>query len=63
MTFDGKCLGLPMVRDRLKGRFQSIKERLGRDLTDDSKKNMSAGAKEILIKSVAQALPTPLRSV
>ncbi|CAO2188287.1 unnamed protein product [Urochloa humidicola] len=46
-----------------KDRFQTLKERLGKRLKDYSEKSMSTGAKEILIKAVAQALPTYIMSV
>jgi ribonuclease HI len=39
-------------------RFQPIKERFSKRLTNWSEKYMSSGAKDVLIKSVAQALPT-----
>ena len=57
--FDAKYLGLLMPIGRLKGdRFQHLKERLSKRLRDYTEKNMSIAAKEILIKAVAQALPT-----
>lgn len=63
-AFEEKYLGLPTPTGRMKGdRFQSLKERLGKRLKDYTEKNMSAAAKEILIKSVAQALPTYIMSV
>jgi hypothetical protein len=56
-TFEEKYLGLPTPEGRMKAsRFQPIKERFGKKLTDWSKKLMSMAAKEALIKSVAQAL-------
>jgi hypothetical protein len=62
--FEAKYLGLPTARGRQKkGKFQSIKERSSKRLTDYSEKCMSAAAKEVLIKSVAQALPTYIMSV
>jgi hypothetical protein len=48
-----------MKRDK----FQTIKERMGKRLLDYSEKLMSSGAKEMLIKAVAQSLPTYLMSV
>jgi hypothetical protein len=58
-TFEPKYLGLPTPHGSLKGnRFQSLKEKLGKRLKDYTEKNMSAAAKEILIKAVAQAIPT-----
>jgi hypothetical protein len=62
--FDAKYLGLPTTRGCMKkDKLQSIKERLGKRLTDYSEKSMSSGAKEVLIKAVAQALPTYIMSV
>jgi hypothetical protein len=53
-VFDAKYLGLPTPMGRMKGaRFQHLKERL----------NMSVAAKVVLIKAVAQALPTYSMSV
>jgi len=58
-SFETKYLGLPTPSGRMKKeRFQSLKERLGKRLTDYSEKSLSSGAKEVLIKAVAQALPT-----
>jgi hypothetical protein len=62
--FDAKYLGLPTARGRMKrDKFQTIKERMGKRLMDYSEKLMSSGAKEVLIKAVAQSLPTYLMSV
>jgi hypothetical protein len=44
-------------------RFQYLKERLSKRLKDYTEKNMSIAAKEVLIKAVAQALPTYIMSV
>jgi hypothetical protein len=44
-------------------RFQPLKERMGKRLKDYTEKNISPAAKEVLIKSVAQALPTYIMSV
>ncbi|XP_039780695.1 uncharacterized protein LOC120647967 [Panicum virgatum] len=63
-VFDAKYLGLPTPSGRMKGdRFQHLKERLSKRLKDYSEKNLSSAAKEVLIKSVAQALPTYIMSV
>lgn len=63
IVLDEKYLGLPTPKGRMKcGRFQSLKERLSKRLKDYSEKNMSAAAKETLIKVVAQALPTYIMS-
>jgi hypothetical protein len=56
-TFEEKYLGLPTPEGRMKApRFQPIKERFRKRLTDWSEKFTSMAAKEALIKSVAQAL-------
>lgn len=63
-AFDAKYLGLPTAGGKLKrNKFLSIKEKLSKRLTDYSEKCLSTGAKEVLIKSVAQALPTYVMSV
>jgi hypothetical protein len=63
-SFEAKYLGLPTPSGRMKReRFQSLKDRLSKRLTDYSKKCLSSGAKELLIKAVAQALPTYIMSV
>lgn len=63
-VFEAKYLGLPTPRGRIKGEhFQDLKERLGKRLMDYSERFMSAAAKEVLIKSVAQALRTYIMSV
>lgn len=63
-SFEPKYLGLPTPAGRVKGaHFQTLKERLGKRLKDYIEKNMSAAAKEVLIKAVAQALPTYTMSV
>jgi hypothetical protein len=63
-SFEPKYLGLPTPSGRMKGaRFQPLKERLGKRLMDYKEKNMSVAAKEVLIKAVAQAMPTYTMSV
>jgi len=63
-VFDARYLGLPTPSGRTKGaRFQHLKERLSKRLRDFTEKNMSIAAKEVLIKAVAQALPTYIMSV
>ncbi|KAJ1269253.1 hypothetical protein BS78_07G196800, partial [Paspalum vaginatum] len=58
-TFEAKYLGLPTPSGRMKGdQFQSLKERLRKRLTAYTEKHLSAAGKEVLIKSVAQDLPT-----
>lgn len=63
-VFEAKYLGLSTQRGRIKGdHFQDLRERLSKRLGDYSEKFMSAAAKEVLIKVVAQALPTYIMSV
>ena len=63
-VLDARYLGLPTPKGRMKGdRFQYLKERMSKRLKNFSEKNMSSAAKEILIKSVAQALPTYIMGV
>ncbi|KAG2622145.1 hypothetical protein PVAP13_3NG281941 [Panicum virgatum] len=63
-VLDARYLGLPTLKGRMKGdRFQYLKERISKHLKNFSEKNMSSAAKEILIKSVAQALPTYIMGV
>jgi hypothetical protein len=54
-----KYLGLPTPEGRMKKeRFKSIKERLSSRFSNWAERYMLGGAKEVLIKSVAQAIPT-----
>jgi len=63
-VFDAKYLGLLTPLGRVKGtRFQHLKERLSKRLKDYTERNMSVAAKDVLIKAVAQALPTYSMSV
>lgn len=58
-SFEEKYLGLPTPDGRMKAtQFQPLGERLSKRMTNWNEKYMSAGAKDVLIKSVAQALPT-----
>ena len=64
VRFEAKYLGLPTPDGALKKeRFLPIKERLIRRVTGWSEKHLSSGGKEVLIKSVAQAIPTYVMSV
>jgi hypothetical protein len=57
-------LGLPTPDDRMKkGQFRSTKERLSKRFSSWAEKYMSGGAKEVLIKSIAQAIPTYVMGV
>lgn len=63
-VFEPKYLGLPVPEGRMhKGRFESVMESIRKVLVDWSEQFMSVGNKEILIKSVAQAIPTYVMSV
>jgi hypothetical protein len=46
-----------------KERFKSTKERLVKRFSNWAEKHMSTGAKEVLIKSVVQAIPTYVMGV
>ena len=59
-----KYLGLPTSEGRQKrDRFQSLHERMGKRMAMWSEKHLSAAAKEVLIKAVAQAIPTYTMSI
>jgi hypothetical protein len=52
-----KYLGLPTPEGRMgKDRFVTMKEKLTKGFTNWAERNMSSGAKEVLIKLVAQAI-------
>ena len=58
-TQPNKYLGLPSLIGRSKKQvFNEIKERVGKKLSGWKEKLLSIGGREILIKAVAQALPT-----
>jgi hypothetical protein len=62
--FEEKYLGLPVPEGRMKnGKFQPVKEKIKKRLTDYSEKYASSGAKETLIKSMVQAISTYPMSV
>lgn len=57
-TFENKYLGLPTPEGRMKdSMFQPIMENFVKRCTDWSERFMSHAAKEVLVKSVLQALP------
>ena len=59
VSFESKYLDLPMPKGRMKnGCFQPITERLSKRCSDWNEKFMTLAAKEVNVKSVAQALPT-----
>jgi hypothetical protein len=62
--FEDKYLGLPTPEGRMKkDKFEPSKERLGKKVNNWAEKYMSMGAKEDLIKSVAQAIPNHVMGV
>jgi hypothetical protein len=62
--FDARYLWLPIPEGKLKGEmFKSIEERYVKGMSDWKERTLSQVAKEVLIKSVAQALPTYMMSV
>jgi hypothetical protein len=59
-----KYLGLPTQEGRIcKEKFKSTKQRLVKRCSNWDDQNMPMAAKEILIKSVAQAIPTYMMGV
>jgi hypothetical protein len=59
MASEEKYLGSPTPQGRMSGNnFKSTKERLAKRLSTYAERHMSSGAKEVLIKSVAHAIPT-----
>jgi hypothetical protein len=64
LDFEDKYLGLPTPEGRMKkGRFQSYKDRLGKRVTNWAEKYSSMGAKDALIKSVAQTITNHVMSI
>jgi hypothetical protein len=54
-----KYLGFPTPDSRMgKGKFKTTKERLVKRFSNWAERHMSAGAKEVPIKLIAQAIPT-----
>ena len=63
-VFEPKYLGLPVPEGRMhKGRFETLQSNMRKRLVDWSEQYISSGNKEILIKSVAQAIPSYIMSV
>ena len=59
VVFTEKYLGLPSMVGRAKNNsFQSLKDRIWKRIQGWKEKSLSKGGKEILIKAVAQAIPT-----
>jgi hypothetical protein len=64
VDFDEKYLGLPMPQGRKRrGVFQSMEERYIKRMTYWRERTLSQVAREVLIKAVAEGLPTYLMSV
>jgi hypothetical protein len=64
VTNEEKYLGLPTPQGHMgKGTFKSTKERLSKKFSSWVERHMSSGAKEALIKSVLQAIPTYIMGV
>jgi hypothetical protein len=62
--FEEEYLGLPVPEGRMKdGKFQPVKEKLKKKFSDYAEKYSSSGAKDVLIKSVIQAISTYPMSV
>ena len=58
-AFSEKYLGLPTAVGRVTGEvFDFIAERIRSKLNGRSEKNLSYAAKEVMIKSIIQAMPT-----
>jgi hypothetical protein len=61
---ESKYLGLPTPEGRItKDKFQSIKEKLINKFNNWVERNMSSAARAVMIKVVAQAIPTYTMSV
>ena len=62
--FGPKYLGLPVPEGRMhKGHFESLQFRLSKRLVDWSEPHSSFASKEVLIKTVAQAIPVYVMSI
>jgi hypothetical protein len=63
-AFEDKYLGLPTPEGRMsKGKFESLQARLSKWLIDLGDSTLSQSAREILIKAIAQAIPTYVMGV
>jgi hypothetical protein len=63
-TFETKYLGLPTPEGRMdRGKFESLQARLAKCLVEWDDDHTSQAAKEVLIKSIAQAIPVYVMSV
>ena len=63
-TFEDKYLGFPTPEGRMKAdKFQPVKEKFAKRLGGWNERFMAMGSKEILIKTVSQALPIYIMSI
>jgi hypothetical protein len=63
-AFEDKYLGLPTPEGRMnKGKFQSLQARLSKWLIDLGDSLLAQSAREVLIKAIAQAIPTYVMGV
>jgi hypothetical protein len=59
VSFEEKYLGLPVPEGRMKdGKFQPVKEKIKKRVSDYAEKYSSNGAKDVLIKSVLHDITT-----
>jgi hypothetical protein len=64
VTVEEKYLGLPTPQGQMcKNKFKMTKERLAKQMPNYAERLMSSGAKQVLIKYVAQAIPTYVMGV
>jgi hypothetical protein len=57
--FEEKYLGLPVPEGRMKdGKFQPVKRKIKKHVSDYAEKYFSSWAKDVLVKSVIQAITT-----
>jgi hypothetical protein len=62
--FETKYLGLPTPEGRMnRGKFESLRAKLAKCLVEWDDTHKSQAAKEVLIKSIAQAIPLYVMSV
>jgi hypothetical protein len=63
-AFDAKYLGLPTPHERMdKGKFESLRSSLSKSLTEWGDNHLTQVAKEVFVKSIAQALPVYIMGV
>jgi hypothetical protein len=63
-AFDSKYLGLPTPHGRMdKGKFESLRSSLAKSLMEWGDNHLTQAAKEVFIKSIAQALPVYIMGI